>query len=168
VSRVFLGLGSNVGDRLHYLSKAVEKLALIGTVVRLSSVYETEAVGMGDARTFYNMSVEVETSLSPEDLLKKVKVMEHDIGRTVGTHMKPREIDIDVLLYGQTVMHSDVFRVPHAGIPERRFVLEPLNEIAGDVIHPTLRQTIRQLLQQCSDGSRVVRTLLSVNELHSI
>ncbi len=168
MSGVFLGLGSNVGDRLHYLSKAVEELALVGTVVRLLSVYETDAVGMGDARTFYNMSVEVETSLTAEDFLKNVKMIEHDIGRTPGTHMKPREIDIDILLYGNTVISSDVFRVPHPGISERRFVLEPLSEIAGDVVHPTLRQTIRQLLRQCNDGSRVVRTPLSVNELHSI
>lgn len=168
MSRVFLGLGSNVGDRLQYLSKAVEKITLVGRVVRLSSVYETDAVGMRDARTFYNMSVEVETSLSPEDLLKKLKTMEHDMGRTPGTHMKSREIDIDVLLYGDTVMNSDMLRVPHPRMQERRFVLEPLNEIAGDVVHPTLRQTIRQLLQRCSDGLRVVRTPLSVNELHSI
>lgn len=168
MSRVFLGLGSNIGDRLHYLSMAVEKLALVGTVVRLSSVYETDAVGMGGARTFYNMSVEVETSLSAEDLLKKVKKIEHDIGRTPDTHMKPREIDIDVLLYGNIVLHSETLRVPHPGIPERRFVLEPLNEIARDVVHPTLQQTTQQLLEQCIDGTRVVRTPLSVNVLHSI
>ena len=166
--RVFLGLGSNVGDRLQYLSKAVEQLSLAGTVVRASSVYETDAVGMGDARAFYNMSVEVETSLSPEDFLKKVKMIERNVGRTPGTHMKPREIDIDVLLYGDTVSASDVFRVPHPAMPERRFVLEPLNEIAGDILHPALRRTIRQLLQECSDGARVARTPLSVNVVHLI
>lgn len=164
--RVFLGLGSNIGDRLEYLTRAVHELGLISTICSVSSVYETEPVGMSGAGLFLNIALELRTSLSPDELLACVKATEGKLGRKSDTHMKPREIDIDILMYDERIIRNEVLQVPHPELHRRRFVLEPLNEIAGDVLHPILKRTVEELLRLCPDGARAFRTPLRVAELH--
>jgi 2-amino-4-hydroxy-6-hydroxymethyldihydropteridine diphosphokinase len=132
VSLGYLGLGSNVGDRLEHLRDAVAALAVHGVeVLRSSSVYETEPVGLvPDQRDFYNACLEIETELGPEELLDVCKAVEGELGREQdAVRHGPRVIDVDVLLLDRLAHHSSRMEVPHATIAERRFVLVPLLEL---------------------------------------
>ena len=157
--RVFLGLGSNVGDRLKYLSKAVDEIKSVAIINSLSSIYETEPVGIQSTEMFYNMVVCIETTDRPSELLIKLKQIEKKIGRKLSGRLLDREIDIDILLYRGWSFEDATVRVPHPELEHRRFVLEPMNEIAPTALHPILGQTIASLLRQCRDHSRVMRTL---------
>jgi len=134
--RVFLGLGSNVGERLQNLQAAVNLLDLrVGTVVRIASVYETAPVYVEDQPSFLNTVVELETKMPPGDLLRAVKDVEREIGRISRERFGPREIDVDLLLFKDgTTVHSDELTVPHPHLTERRFVLEPLAELCPDCV----------------------------------
>ena len=160
---VFLGLGSNVGDRLTFLARAVEEIGSIATINSISSIYETEPVEMQSTEMFYNMALSVETTDHPSELLVKLKLIEKKLGRTSSGRLFDREIDIDILLYRGWSYEDATVRVPHAELEHRRFVLEPLNEIAPTALHPILGQTIASLLRQCRDRSRVMRTLHVLN-----
>jgi 2-amino-4-hydroxy-6-hydroxymethyldihydropteridine diphosphokinase len=156
--RVFLGLGSNLGDRLGLLSKAIQAIEEAMPVRALSSVYETEPVGMDSEHQFYNMAIEVETDLNPAELILLLRSIEKKLGRKHRAPMMNREIDIDILLYDGFSYADDTVQVPHPRLETRRFVLEPLKEIAPLVVHPTRNQTIASLLRSCRDLSSVVRT----------
>jgi 2-amino-4-hydroxy-6-hydroxymethyldihydropteridine diphosphokinase len=156
--QVFLGLGSNLGDRVGYLSRAVNEIQAIAVIGARSSVYETEPVGMSSEKLFYNMVISVETEDVPVALLKKLKQIEKTIGRKHSGHLMDREIDIDILLYRGWSYEDAVVRIPHPEFEHRRFVLEPLNEIAPTALHPVLGQTVASLLRRCKDQSRVTRT----------
>ncbi|TLY33259.1 MAG: 2-amino-4-hydroxy-6-hydroxymethyldihydropteridine diphosphokinase [Ignavibacteria bacterium] len=164
--RVFLGLGSNLGDRLGSLSKATQTIEQAMPVRAISSVYETEPVGMEPGHQFYNMALQVETDLNPAELIRLLKSIEKKLGRKQRPPMTDREIDIDILLYDGFSYADDVVRVPHPRLETRRFVLEPLKEIAPLVIHPTRNQTVASLLRGCRDLSRVVRTDQHVVSVH--
>src|SRR2546426_1187993 len=164
--RVFLGLGSNLGDRLGSLSKAIQTIEQTMPVRAISSVYETEPVGMESDHPFYNMALEVETDLDPAELIRHLKSIEKKLGRKRRPPMTDREIDIDILLYDGFSYADDIVRVPHPRLENRRFVLEPLKEIAPLVIHPTRNQTVASLLRGCRDVSRVVRTGQHVISVH--
>jgi 2-amino-4-hydroxy-6-hydroxymethyldihydropteridine diphosphokinase len=127
----YLALGSNVGDRLGHLRKAVELLASTPgiSVLRVDGVYETEPLGVRDQPWFLNSVVEVSTTLSPDDLLSAVKAVERSIGRTVTYRWGPREIDVDILLYEGVQISSERLTVPHPRMGERLFVLLPLREL---------------------------------------
>jgi 2-amino-4-hydroxy-6-hydroxymethyldihydropteridine diphosphokinase len=155
--RVFLGLGSNIGDRVQYLTKAISMIEQIGTIEQISSVFETEPVGMSDANSFYNLKVELSTEKQPRLLLKSLKEIETNLGRSSSSHMKPREIDIDILLVDGYIYKDEYLEIPHAELANRRFVLEPLNEIAPYVVHPVLHQTVSTLLTHCTDNHTVKR-----------
>lgn len=164
MERVFLGLGSNMGDRLQFLQRAVDELQNRDGVVllRVSSVYETEPVGLSGQRDFLNLALEAEVLLNAAELLETVKEAERKVGRTQSVRWGPREIDIDILFYGgQSVSVGDL-RIPHPELMRRRFVLVPLQELDASLVHPTERRTIDELLRTCPNDSRVEETAFAI------
>jgi 2-amino-4-hydroxy-6-hydroxymethyldihydropteridine diphosphokinase len=144
---VYLGLGSNVGDRERNLAAAIEQLAGPGfRVTRVSSTFETEPIDFTAQRWFLNLVVEAETDLFPMQLLSRTLKIERSLGRVRTVKNGPRTIDIDILLYGKTVIHSASLEVPHPRMAERRFVLAPLAELAPDLRHPLTHRFIREML----------------------
>lgn len=152
---IYLGIGSNLGERRANLQNAVRLSGL--KVIRHSSIYETEPVGYLDQHWFLNAVLEVETDLLPSDLLNLCQKVEALLLRVRKTPKGPRTIDLDILFYGDLILQNQVLTLPHPAIQDRRFVLEPLNEIAPDLIHPVLKKTVALLLRECSDTSQVRR-----------
>jgi 2-amino-4-hydroxy-6-hydroxymethyldihydropteridine diphosphokinase len=143
----YLGLGSNLGDRESNLREALERLEAAGIrVTHRSSIYETEPRDLRDQPWFLNAVVEVETDLFPLQLLARIQNIEREMGRRRVTPKGPRNIDIDILFYGRSVIATADFQVPHPRIGERRFVLEPLSEIAPEFRHPVTGKTAREML----------------------
>jgi 2-amino-4-hydroxy-6-hydroxymethyldihydropteridine diphosphokinase len=157
MERAFLGLGSNLGDRLTYLRSAVEAIRKLDGVELLgaSSVYETEPVGPKEQPVFYNMAVTVRTSLDPDALFRSVKSIEKDLGRKETIRWGPREIDIDLLYFGSAVISRPDFHVPHQEIVNRNFVLVPLAELDDSFVDPLRQRTIKSLLAASPDRSAV-------------
>lgn len=148
----YLGLGTNIGDREANLHKAVETLGSDRLrVIRQSSVFESAPRDVLDQPDFLNQVIEVETDLFPHQLFERAKHVERVMGRLVIREKGPRVIDIDVLLYGNVVVQREDLHIPHLRMAERRFVLEPLSELAPDLRHPVLRRTIRELLSRVRD-----------------
>ena len=144
---VYLGLGSNVGDREANLRAAIERLEAPDLrVLRVSPVYETEPVDYTEQRWFLNLVVEAETSLFPMQLLARVARIERALGRLRTVPKGPRSIDIDILLYGKAVIRSEALEVPHPRMDERRFVLAPLADLAPDLRHPIAHRTVSEML----------------------
>lgn len=159
VKRVYLSLGSNIGDRGGNLARAVEALRARGVrVVRESSVYETEPVEMREQDWFLNSVVEVETEMRARELLEALLGIEREMGRERRVPKGPRVIDLDILLYGDEVVDDPGLQIPHPRMTERRFVLVPLAEIAAGARHPVLGKTATELLGATTDSS-VVRKL---------
>jgi 2-amino-4-hydroxy-6-hydroxymethyldihydropteridine diphosphokinase len=158
--RVFLGLGSNRGDRHHFLNRAAGELKKLGDtkIVWASSVYETDPYGKTDQDRFLNAVVELETALKPEAMFSACQEIERALGRTTTERWGPREIDIDILMYDGVVFENAALQVPHPDLERRKFVLVPLREIAPDLVHPVNGMTIEELAAACKDTSRVVRS----------
>ncbi len=147
MKRVYLSLGSNLGDRERMLCEAVALLEARDLhVLRVSSVYETEPVDRLAQPWFLNLVLEVETSLLPKLLLARTQRIERRLGRRRGVSKGPRTIDIDILLYAESVVETTELVIPHPRMCERRFVLEPLAELAPELRHPVSRRTIGELL----------------------
>ncbi len=158
--KVYLGLGSNLGDREQNLRKALSVLdETDGITVRsASSCYETEPVGSVTGQDdFYNAVAEIETALSPQELLTRIKSVERELGRLSGERWGPRVIDIDILLWNNNILHQEGLTVPHPEMTARAFVLTPLAEIAPDVVHPVARKSVAELASQLDDTHRVRR-----------
>ncbi len=151
----YLSLGSNVGDRRANLNAAISKLAALGEVAAVSSFYETEPVGVSAQPWFLNCAVKLDTEKMPKQLLSAVLDLEQDMGRSRTQIKGPRSIDIDILLFANSIIETKGLIVPHPAMHERRFVLEPLTEIAPDARHPALRRTIRELRDMLPPGQAV-------------
>ncbi len=152
----FLSAGSNLGDRKANLERAFAALQKAGAKPkRISSLFETEPVGFREQPWFLNAALEVETDLSPLGLLDVCLAIEVAEGRVRSFRNAPRTLDLDILLYGDRVMEDSRLVIPHPRLAERRFVLEPLAQLAPDLLHPVLKKSIRSLLESCPDSSTV-------------
>ncbi len=157
MERAFISAGTNLGDRKANLDFAVSSLERGGAVERISSCFETEPVGFLEQPWFLNQAIALETHLTPSGLLELCQEIELSRGRIRTFPNAPRTLDLDILFYGNVIVHLENLIIPHPRIPERRFVLEPMAEIAPDFVHPVLKKSIRSLLEACSDPSRVRR-----------
>jgi 2-amino-4-hydroxy-6-hydroxymethyldihydropteridine diphosphokinase len=153
---IYLLLGSNMGNRIAFLAKAIEKLIANGIEVeQTSAIYETAAWGLQDQATFLNQLLKVRTHLAPDALLKQTQCIEQYAQRQRKQHWGPRTLDIDILYYNQAVINSPSLNIPHPRIAERRFCLVPLVELAPQFIHPVLQKTNFTLLEECQDSLAV-------------
>jgi 2-amino-4-hydroxy-6-hydroxymethyldihydropteridine diphosphokinase len=153
--KVYLSLGSNVGDREAHLRDAQARLGAVGRVSAVSSFYETEPVEFTEQPWFLNCAVALETAQMPQPLMTQILNLEEAMGRRRVQKKGPRTIDIDILLFGDTILNSPEITVPHPAMHERRFVLEPLAEIAPNVRHPLLNKTILELRDALPPGQTV-------------
>ena len=152
---VYLLLGSNLGDRKGNLLQARNLFLNFGTVLSASSLYQTQAWGNIQQPDFLNQIIQISYERSPQQLLMEVLGIENEMGRLRTAKWGPRIIDIDILFFGSTILKETNLAIPHPEIAKRRFTLLPLVEIAPDFIHPLLRKSSKQLLEECSDQSVV-------------
>ncbi len=154
---VFLGLGTNLGDREAYLNKGLELISkFIGRIESFSGIYETEPWGFHSENNFLNMVIKIHTDLKPAVLMKKLLSLEEQLGRIRDTReYKSRTIDIDILLYSNLVINKSDLIVPHPLMQDRKFVLVPFCDIAPKMIHPVLNKPFVELLKECKDQREV-------------
>lgn len=156
-SGIFLLLGSNLGKRETHLAEARRRIRRYCRIINESALYQTAAWGAEDQPDFINQVIEIETGLPPGELLQELLLIERELGRERLVKWGPRTIDLDILLYGDTIVNEADLTIPHPGIPHRLFTLVPLAEIAPDVVHPTLNKTIVALRDMCTDPLPVAR-----------
>jgi 2-amino-4-hydroxy-6-hydroxymethyldihydropteridine diphosphokinase len=156
---VFLCIGGNLGEREANLEEALDFIDFnLGDVIAASAIYESEPWGMTDVPNFLNQVLQIQSELSDKELLEEIAELEEFFGRERSSEgYVSREMDIDVLFIDQEIIETETLRVPHPKMSERRFVLEPLAEIAPDFIHPELKKSIQELLASCADKGQVTR-----------
>lgn len=151
MSRVFIGVGSNEGDRLANISRAARAIGMLPDVrlVQMAPIIETEPVGGPPQSSYLNTVVELHTALAPRSLLGQLQGIERSLGRVPSAvRWAPRPMDLDVLLYDTLILEEPGLQIPHPRLPERRFVLEPLAQLAPEFVHPTLQRTVAELLSR--------------------
>ncbi len=149
MTTIYLGLGSNLGEKQKNIETALGLLdETIGEIEIVSSLFQTAPVGFSDQPDFVNGACKLTTTLDPLSVLEKIEIIMKDMGRIRTFTNGPRIIDIDILLFGDQVIESETLSVPHPRMLERLFVLEPLNEIGGGVVHPVTHKTIREHYQE--------------------
>ena len=152
MSKAYLLIGGNIGDRVAYLQKAKQLIEQeVGSITNYSKLYETAAWGIEDQEAFLNQVLVVETDLEADDLLNALLKIEESLGRKRTIKFGARTIDLDILLFNNEVINNTNLKIPHPALPDRRFALVPLNEIAPDLLHPQLNKTISNLLEDCKD-----------------
>ena len=154
MSRVYLLLGSNIGNRKETLSKACKLIARnTGVILSSSGVYESVSWGFKSNNHFLNQVLLIETEYSPQHLLSEILNIENILGRVrKSKHYESRVIDIDILLYDDKIVEDINLKIPHPRLHQRNFALVPLVEIAGEFIHPVFNKTIREILEECNDN----------------
>jgi 2-amino-4-hydroxy-6-hydroxymethyldihydropteridine diphosphokinase len=157
MGRVFIGIGTNLGDRLHNLKRSLELLAAnpLVEIKNISSIYETRPVGLTEQPLFLNAVCELNTELDPWALWQSLSDIETSLGRVREIPRGPREIDLDILLFDDTIISEDELVVPHPLLAERAFVLVPLAEIAADLVHPVFGLPVNKMLEVCRDRDGV-------------
>lgn len=156
IPEVWVSLGSNLGDRRAHLHFGLKRIADLGSISRVSSIYETEPWGKKDQPAFLNAVCSLFPSAAdPEGFWGALKVIEQNAGRTVTERWGPRILDLDLLFWGRLVVNTDSLTIPHPHIAERRFVLIPLAELEPDLMHPVSGITVRQMLDECGDCGEV-------------
>ncbi|CAN5523710.1 2-amino-4-hydroxy-6-hydroxymethyldihydropteridinediphosphokinase [soil metagenome] len=157
---VVISLGSNMGNRLTHLETAIQQLKELPCIlIKKSDVYETAAWGNTDQPSFYNQVIEIETELEPVSLMENILMIEKKMGRIRNRKWEPRIIDIDILFYNDANIQSAILHVPHPHLHERRFVLQPLFEILPSKIHPVLKKTISEMLNELKDTDKVEKLI---------
>lgn len=160
MNTVFISLGSNIGNRLEYLQRAVGLLQQVEqvNVVNMSSVYETDPVGYGEQAAFLNMVAEIETLLTPHEILKKCNEIEAQLGRTRDIRWGPRTVDLDILLYNEENMKTEDLIIPHPRMMERGFVLIPLVELQANLVDPQSMQLLADVAHVQKEGVHLWKT----------
>ena len=161
---VYIGFGSNIGDRLVHIQDAIYALSETAgiTLQKISSIYQTDPVGYETQVQFLNGVAAIRTDLPPLSLLHTLKDIEILVGRQHRIRWGPREIDLDILIYGDVCLETEKLVIPHPEMHRRRFVLVPLAEIAPDVVHPVFQEPVQTLLERLKDDASVVKTEGSV------
>lgn len=154
-NKVYICLGSNMGNRKLNLQQALLEIEQVSQIEDYSSIYVTEPIGYSEQRFFLNIVVQLRTNKNPRELLDFLKGIEKDMGRKPGVRYGPRIIDIDILLYNDEIIDQDGLKIPHARMHKRAFVLRPLVEISPDVMHPVLKKTAAELLEELKDNKHV-------------
>lgn len=156
-STVYVGLGSNIGNKVENCQKAIEKVQQNNkiTIIKVSSLYKTEPIGYNNQDWFINCVLELHTLLIPDELLSIFKQIEKDLKRVNNIKWGPRTIDLDLLLYNNLIINKSNLQIPHPQMHRRSFVLTPLSEIAPDIIHPIFSKTAMELLQNLKDEQKV-------------
>jgi 2-amino-4-hydroxy-6-hydroxymethyldihydropteridine diphosphokinase len=161
MSKVYLLIGGNLGNRKENLSKAIELIKeYCGEITNASSLYETAAWGMSDQPSFLNQALEISTTLNAKQLLRKILKIEKRMGRERKEKLGPRIIDIDIIFYENEVQDIRFLKIPHPELQNRRFVLVPLAEINSEFQHPVLKKTIAELLEECPDNLEVKKIVV--------
>ena len=161
MEKVFLGIGSNVGEKIIFINRAIKLLSQILTKIEIAPLYISKAVGFEDQPDFINTVVSGYTDLTPDELFKKIKDIEKKVGRIKRFRWGPREIDIDILFYGSHIIEKDNLTIPHPRIQERDFVLKPLSDLDPDFVHPVLKKTVKELLLNLKEKSIISSLQLS-------
>lgn len=154
---VFVGIGSNLGNRVENCATAIREMSNFAKIFAVSSIYETEPVGRENQPNFINCVTKIETGLSPYELLLSLQSVENKLGRKHTQKWGPRIIDLDILFYDDLIVDSGGLTIPHPRAHLRRFVLEPLSEIAPDFVHPALKVSVSKLLEGLEDPKSVVK-----------
>ena len=155
MTEVYLGLGANIGNRRANLRAAIERLTPEARKTGASDLYESDplpAPGIGQQPAFLNAVVRVETSLPPQDLLLRIKTVERQLGRRPGVRWGPRPIDVDILIFGEMALATELLTIPHTAIRERSFVLAPLVDLAPDLVPPGWQGSVRDALRRLGTG----------------
>lgn len=153
-SRIFIGVGTNLGNKKENLTRAIAEIKKIGEVLACSPVYETEPVGFVNQQFFYNQVLEIQTRLHPQEFLHALKEIEKSMGRVPTTINGPRIIDCDILYYGNLIMKTDILTIPHPRAAERAFVLVPLCAIAPEFMDPVQEKQVHELLKDLPEERR--------------
>jgi len=155
----YIGIGSNLGDKKQQCEKAISQILTVDhhTLLAQSSFFKTQPVGYTSQDWFVNAVVKIETGLEAHDLLRSLKAIEAQLGRQTTFRWGPREIDLDILFFDEKEIRTEELRIPHPFLQERRFVLVPLVEIDKNLVHPVLKKTVQQLLDDLKEEQRVER-----------